>query len=126
MLPLSFAIMLSIVGLVLALITVLLHYNGFSRAYNVLAGVAAAIIMWYLSLSFVSGNFGETLPIVSQQNTSVNTLNESVTIITNTVTEIPYFEPSISALYGGAAVILTLIAIFNLVLLATEIFEDLN
>ena len=128
MLPLSFAIMLTLIGLVLALITVvLLHYNnGFSRAYNVFAGVSSAVIMWYLSLSFISGNFGETIPVVTHQNESINALNETVTVITNTVTEIPYFEPSISALFAGAAVVLTIIAIFNLVLLASEIFENLN
>ncbi|MFA7087422.1 MAG: hypothetical protein WC145_12215 [Aliarcobacter sp.] len=81
---------------------------------DVIAAVGATIFSWYLALSTLNGNVGET---VTTGTTAVENVTTGTTTVSYTTSTIPFVDLGLALLLSGLAAVMTIVA-FALVLRA--------
>lgn len=75
---------------------------------DILAAVGATVLSWYLSLSALSGNVGDTVPLT---NTTLENATTGLTTVTYTTATVPLVDPGLALLLSGLAAVMTVITL---------------
>ncbi len=87
---------------------------------DVYAAVGATILSWYLSLSALGGNVGDTSHLT---NSTLENATTGITTTSYATVTVPFSDPGLSLLIAGVAAVMTIVSFCLVLGVWLEIFE---